>query len=89
MDLANPKAWLSTNPDWMYPPAGMYGWVKVGTDFISAHDGTTNTLLLSESVLTDPGLQPMYLREYPGATIRTYRPIRMGYSWQSGDAQGA
>ena len=95
MDLANPKALLNTNPDWQTPLPGAYGWVKVGTDFISAHDGTTNTLLLSESVLTDPGSQPMYLREYPGATLgsgasgeRTYRPNpKWNTLWNSGEAQ--
>ncbi len=89
MDLANPIAVLAANPDWSKPtPPTVYGWVKVGTDFIGAHDGTTNTLLLSESVLTDPGNRPMYLKEYPGATERYYRlNPNWDISWLGGEAQ--
>jgi prepilin-type N-terminal cleavage/methylation domain-containing protein/prepilin-type processing-associated H-X9-DG protein len=38
--------------------AGNTSSAKVGLDYISSHDGSTNTLLLSESVLTNPNVPP-------------------------------
>ncbi len=35
--------------------------VRVGQDYIGSKDGTTNTLLLAESLLVNPGTQPMLL----------------------------
>lgn len=75
---------------------------KVSIDYVSAHDGTSTTLLLSESILTPGGIDPtdpatslphLELLAADGTTTYSYRPISKWFdtgftslTWKGGDS---
>jgi prepilin-type N-terminal cleavage/methylation domain-containing protein/prepilin-type processing-associated H-X9-DG protein len=57
---------------------------RVGQDYISAHDGTTNTLLLAESLLQSPTTGLGALRYPRTNTQPANRPLWFNKNWYSG-----
>ena len=82
MDHVNPITINTNYPDWSQ------SLVYIGLDFISGHDGATNTFMYAESLLTE-SIQPMYLKEYGAYPDQlTIRPNpRWNCLWLDDNAQ--